>query len=259
MYTAARPTSARSSARSNSPRSGTACASGPSVTRAASAIAFAACASDGPDVRMIRRAGSRRASATTSASNDSRGHRRNGLPALTWITTRGWTPLIPAARSRRSTPAAACGSSGHLQWIARGIGRSDAERRQQIPLVGDRVTRRFVSGPLHDVGVHPRAPLDVVADACRRAARPCEPCGAGTAVQIDCDVEPLAAQPPRDRHIVAQAREAACLRDHQQRADVWIVANDGGGARFNQVCQLRVRDTGAAAPAAAASSAQRRR
>ena len=47
----------------------------------------AAAASDGPDVRMIRRLGPPADSRSASSTKESSGHRRNALPALTWTTT----------------------------------------------------------------------------------------------------------------------------------------------------------------------------
>jgi len=97
---------------------------------------------------MTRRAESRRASGQHE--------RLEGLarPAAKWIagadrgiTMSGWIRLMPClAKSALAHPRLPEGTSHHLQRIARRIARSNPERRQQIPLVDDRMTGRFVRG-----------------------------------------------------------------------------------------------------------------
>ena len=110
MNSRLRSMSARSSARSNSPTSTTRSAAGPSHRRASAAIRAAAGRSDGPELRTIRRHGDPLASAETSRVNAASGQRRNGLPALTWITTSSCADVIPQSSSRCATRASACAS-----------------------------------------------------------------------------------------------------------------------------------------------------
>ena len=92
-------------------------------------------ASDGPDVRMMRRARvAPRQLRTISATNDSAGQRRNGLPALTCMTTSGWLGAMPAVaqpRARRAPRRA--GSSAISTGSRAGSRRVDAERRRAGP------------------------------------------------------------------------------------------------------------------------------
>ena len=84
----------------------------------------AAAASDGPDVRMIRRLGPPADSLSARSTKESSGHRRNALPALTWTTTRSWPPtgLPDASRHRRWRPPQ--GHAPSSPGRASGVGRS---------------------------------------------------------------------------------------------------------------------------------------
>ncbi len=102
-----RSTSARSSARSNSPISRTRSAAAPSDWRAAAPIRAAASRSEGPELSTIRRCGELAAKPDTSVANAGSGHLLNGFPALTCTTTSSSAGATPAASSRRSTCRAA--------------------------------------------------------------------------------------------------------------------------------------------------------
>ena len=105
--------------------------------------ASAAPRSDGPEVMIMRLAGSSRASAAATRAKCSAGQRRNGLPALTCMSTIGASRVTPAASSRASTTAAAASIDGHFdRRLTVGAGAGNPERLQQIPLVLDRVPRR---------------------------------------------------------------------------------------------------------------------
>ena len=87
--------------------------------------------------------------AATSAANDAIGQRRNGLPALTCMTTsaigRGATP---ARASRSATAAAAAGSTGISTGMAvRRRAAAMPSGAEQIPLVLDRVPRPQLARP----------------------------------------------------------------------------------------------------------------
>ena len=148
MYRAARAMSAFSSARSNSPHSRMAWRSDvPSRARAPSAIAVAAAASEGPDVKMIRRFGSFDARRHARSTKAAEGQRRKGFPALTCTTITGWPGGYPP-------PQAALDGRGrerileHIRCIELAVWRRDAERQQHVPLADDGVPRseRFRSG-----------------------------------------------------------------------------------------------------------------
>ena len=112
------PTSARSSCRSNSPRSTTRSRSAPSRLRAAVAIRTAASRSDGPELSTIRREVPRAASVVTRSAKKASGHRRNGFPALTWTTITSSAAPTPA-RSRRVRMRASALASSAISTASR--------------------------------------------------------------------------------------------------------------------------------------------
>ena len=113
MNSAARSTSARSSASEHSPIEHTLSrAAGASRCRARSMTRAAASRSDGPDTTITRTSAWRDTSVATMSANESCGQRRNGFPALTCTTTRRSVSRSPAAWSRAETAAAARGSTG---------------------------------------------------------------------------------------------------------------------------------------------------
>ena len=106
------------------------------------ATASAASASEGPEVMIIRRAAIFARERRRHRANDSRGQRLNGLLALTWSTTRGASAGTPAAAQPRARRRPRPRRRRHLHRVRGRVGGRDAERRQQIPLVHDRVPRR---------------------------------------------------------------------------------------------------------------------
>ena len=149
----------------------------------------AAPASDGPDVRMMRRRGSAAASRHTRSTNDADGQRRKGLPALTCSTMIGLSGPIPASASRRSTAVDAAAILRASQADRRsGSGGANAERQQHVPLAHHRVARPQRARPGHARRVHPASSGDLVADPHRRTARPREQRAARAAVKIDRQV-----------------------------------------------------------------------
>ena len=97
------------------------------------------------------------------------GQRRNGLPALTWMTIELRIRGHAGGGQHRSTRRRALGRLRHLGRVVGGVERRDAERREQIRLVRDRVPRPQLARAIHAVGVHPAAAGNRVAD--RAAAR----------------------------------------------------------------------------------------
>ena len=87
-------------------------------------------ASDGPEVMIMRRAGRRARARRRPCAKDAAGQRRNGLPALTCITTIGGVGGTPAARSRASTRALGAGIDRHLD---RDRARDPAARCRAAP------------------------------------------------------------------------------------------------------------------------------
>ena len=166
MNKAARATRLRSSASENSPpvriapsRPGMAC-------RARSPMASAAPASDGPDVRMIRRTGSALPSCDTSSTKKSAGHRRNGI-ARADVDDHQFLSVAsrPARTSRSATRARRRRRLHHLYAVIGPIGRSRQGRRQpgeQIPLILDRMARPQLARTIDHVGVHPAPASHVV-------------------------------------------------------------------------------------------------
>ena len=120
---------------------------GSSSARARSITSAAAARSEGPEVTMTRR--------RCVAARDQRDERREGLerPAPERVARahvnddhadrrRG----RPRASRRAATASAARGSDRHLDGSVAGVGRRNAERVEQIPLVLDGMTRPEVRG-----------------------------------------------------------------------------------------------------------------
>ena len=167
---------------------------------AAAAIRPAASRSDGPELSTIRRSGEAAASPATRAVNAGSGHRRNGLPALTCATISSCSGAMPAACSRAAMRASAA-SSRAISTASRPGLRSAAgpplDRLQQVPLIDDRMPLAERTRPRHRVRVHPASSLDFVPDPLRRPGRQRQPRASRSAVQVDHDIVPRAAQPAR--------------------------------------------------------------
>ena len=133
------------------------------------------------------------------------GQRRNGLPALTCITTSGVSGPSPAAASRASTLAPGRRILGHLERVIDRRWRRDAQRRQQVPLVLDRVARPQFPSALDGLRVHPAAAGDPVAESLARPGEPREPRAARPAVKIDDQVEPSPGQRASQSPVVGDA------------------------------------------------------
>ena len=90
------------------------------------------------------------------------------------------------------------------------------------------MTRKEVGRSLHAMGVDPRPPWHVIADAHGRTAGPRQPCCAWATVQIDRDVEPFATQSSSEGEIIGQPSGATAARGDDHVVEMWIVANDRG-------------------------------
>jgi hypothetical protein len=123
----------------------------------------------------------------------------------------------------------------HLDRRVGGIGRRDANRVEQIPLVLDGVSRSDVTGPMDANRVHPSAPGDVVPDAHGRTRQPGDQRTARTAVKIDRHVEPCRANAPDERKVVANASQAAAPGRDDQFVEVRVSGHDGCGSRFHDI------------------------
>ena len=126
----------------------------------------------------------------------------------------------------------------HLDGVAGRLASLDAERRQQVPLIQDGVSCGQISGPWHDVGVHPAAARGSISDPDRRPARPGEPGTSGPAVEVDGDIECRAPQPTSHSQIVTQSAQTRVLRDFNNRIDVRIAADDRSGGWFDEVSKM---------------------
>src|SRR5690606_23387278 len=141
--------------------------------------------------------------------------------------------------------------NGHLDAVAVPVGRRRQGRvdgGQQIPLIDDRMPRPVRAGAVHDVGVHPGASGDIVAHPLRRAARPGEQCAARAAVQVDRQVDALAAQPPRQLEIVADAAPAAAVGRDQDLRQMGIGRHDRRGVRLDEIQEAGVGETAPQGP-----------
>ena len=139
----------------------------------------------------------------------------------------------PGRRRRRrggaSTAAAAAGDSSiPTRWriAVRRRGQRPAEVGEQIPLVLDRMPRPQVGRARHDLGVHPRPPLDLVADAARRAGGPGQQRGARAAMEVDDEVEAGPAQLAGQGDVVGDAPPAADVRDDRDDVEAGMALDD---------------------------------
>ena len=148
------------------------------------------------------------ASETASSTKCAAGQRRNGLPALTCTTI-----SVGRRRRRRVSADRRRPSAAHRRRPAISIGkcrsirRRDAERRQQIPLVLDRMPRPELPRARDARRVHPAAAGDLVAEALRRAAQPGEQRRARPAVKIDREVVAPRAKRRAEREVAEQAAQ----------------------------------------------------
>ncbi len=117
---------------------------------------------------------------------------------------------------------------GHLHRIVLGRAGANAQRRKQIPLIEDRVTRKEIGRSLDAMRVDRRPQWHVIADAHGRAAGPRQPCRAWATVQIDRDVEPFATQSPCERNVVQHPSGASATRGDDHVVEMWIAANNRG-------------------------------
>ena len=210
--------------------------------RASAITRPAASRSDGPDVTTTRRpriAGGQRGG---QLDEGAAGHRRNGLPALTWMTTSaivgGDAARAPAASRDRGAAAASTGiSTGN----ARAVGRRDAERREQIPLVLDRVPRPQRARPRDPPRVHPAAAGDR-RSRCARARRSAT--SAATRAGRRESRSPGRSARARSRRPSARSpsrpRSAARARRDDDLVQMRVADDDRRRRRLDEVGEVRV-------------------
>src|SRR6185436_11643507 len=93
----------------------------------------------------------------------------------------------------------------HLDGIQRAFGRIDAKRREQVPLVLDRVAWPQLARPRDGVRVHPASSRNGVADTQRRTRQPRQPRASRPAVEVDHQIESPAPEIRADAPIVADS------------------------------------------------------
>ena len=143
---------------------------------------------------MMRRAGvAARPARRPARRNAPAGQRRNGLPALTWITTSGSRAVTPARASRSATAAAAARVGRHLhRRRVAGSGGAMPSAASRSHWFIDRVARPQLARPRDARACTSSCGRRLVADAHRRAAQPGEQRRARPAMKIDGEVEALA-------------------------------------------------------------------
>src|SRR6185503_18628180 len=104
----------------------------------------------------------------------------------------------------------------------------------------DGMTRPEIGGARHAARIHPAAPLDVVADPARRAARPRQPPAARSAVQVDGHVVLRAAQRARQADVGRQPRQPARLGRDDHLVEMRVAGDDGSRRRLHQIAEMRV-------------------
>ena len=186
---------------------------------------------------IIRLDKSSRASEAATKAKCSAGQRRNGLPALTCITTIRRLSSTPASDRRRTNGTSSERILWHFDRRPASVWGGDAEeRRQQIPLVFDRMPRRHQRArPRQPRRVGPRAPRQVVADALGGAGGTGEPRAARPAVEIDDEIEPLRAKAPCQAEVVSQSAQPARAVGDDDLGEVRVVANDRLGRAFDEI------------------------
>ena len=130
--------------------------------------------------------------------------------------------------------------SGHLHDVDRSLGRRDVERRQQIPLVLDRVPPAQLARPRDAPRVHPAAAGDLVADPDRRAAQPRQQRRPRSAVEVDGDVVVRGLEPASQRDVGHHAAQSSRARSDDDVVEMRVVKDDRRGRRFDDVGEVGV-------------------
>ena len=131
------------------------------------------------------------------------------MPALTWTTAIGVPGVDAGAREAFVDAPRGGGVERHVDRVTRrirAVAGPAVDRRQQVPLVLDRMPRPQVARPVDGFRVVPAAALDVVADALAGAGGPRQPRAARAAVQVDDDVESRRAEPAGEPDVIDDPR-----------------------------------------------------
>ena len=97
------------------------------------------------------------------------------------------------------------------------------------------------AGPRHASGVGPGAARKRVADPLRCGGRASQPGAAWSSVKINDDVESLASQAARQRHVVQHTPNTTWALCHDDPVDVGIVTNHWFSGAFDQIRKARIR------------------
>ncbi len=193
----------------------------------------------------MRRRSSPAASPATSVAKAGSGQRRNGLPALTWMTITSCRWSTPAARSRSAIRASAPWSSAISAGSRAGSGGDvgpPGERREQRPLVHDRMPAA--------AGRAAGAPSACTASAapeCRsrcararrspRSATSCAGRHGGRSTTSNRSARSRRARP----EVVADPLPPARARDDDHLGEVRVAGYDRRGVAFHEVGQAGFR------------------
>jgi len=129
----------------------------------------------------------------------------------------------------------------HFNRVSNPVGCGDADRREQVALVFDRVPGAERARTPDPSCVHPAASDHLVADPLSCAAQPGQQRGARTAVKIDRQVEPFSAKRSAQPKVGGESPHAADSRRNDHVVDMRIVANDRRCVRLDDVRNVGVR------------------
>src|SRR5207248_2838421 len=133
------------------------------------------------------------------------------------------------------------GIDRHLNGKGRRVRPWHAERRQQVPLILDRMPRPEAARPGDALGVHPASASHGVADARRRAAEPYKQRAARSAVKIDREIVAGALEAAREIEVGRELQEGGLLRRDDDVRDVRITLDYGRRRWLDDVSDTRVR------------------
>jgi hypothetical protein len=133
----------------------------------------------------------------------------------------------------------------HLNRVARRCRRRDIQRREQIPLVPDRMPATKLPRTIDDVGVDPAPRDDAVADAPAGAAQERERRGPRPTMEVDRQIVVLPPQFPAERDVGEDAADAAAPRHDDHFVEVRVGRDNRRCRRLDQVGEVRIGEPAA--------------
>src|SRR5207248_9019931 len=129
----------------------------------------------------------------------------------------------------------------HLDTEGRRIGAGNAERRQQVPLIFNRMTRPERARPGDAARVHPAPAGDLVSDSDRRAAQPRQQRAPRAAVKVDGQVVARALEAPGKLQVCGELDEGVPFRRDDDLVDARVALDDRRRRRLDEVGDVSLR------------------